>query len=136
MPVSIPLPRVCIGVDFFVDPNAIGSKASYQFTDYLLGSLDEIQVFSRALSGSEISAIYSAGSAGLVCAPEFTGLGPTGNGQVQLNLRGQTGKDLTLYASTNLVAWNTLAGISNPTGAVQNLDSTLPPQKFYRASQR
>ena len=89
------------------------------------------------MSDPEISAIYSAGSAGLVCAPEFTGIASTGNGQIQLNLRGQTGKDFTLYASTNLVDWAAQGTVSNPTGAVQYLELTVPgaPQKFYRASQ-
>ena len=137
MPVSIPLPRACIGVDFFVNDDAIGSEASLKFTDYMLGSLDEIQVFNRALSGAEIGSICSAGSAGLVRAPEFTGIASAGSGPIQLNLRGQTGKNFTLYASTNLVDWASQGIVSNPTGAVQYLDLTAPgtPQKFYRASQ-
>jgi Concanavalin A-like lectin/glucanases superfamily len=132
---NFPLPRAYIGLDSFSNPDAIGSKIGRKFTDYLLGSLDDILVFHRALSVSEISAIYHAGSAGLVRAPEFTDIASAGNGQVRLDLRGMTGKNFTLYSSTNLVNWISLGAIANPTGAVQHPDSATPPQKFYRVTQ-
>ncbi len=132
---NFPLPRAYFGVDSFSETDAIGSKTNRKFTDYLLGSLDDILIFRRALNLSEINAIYSANSAGLVRAPEFTGITSAGGGQVQVNLRGQTGKNFTLYGSPDLMTWNSLGAISNPTGAVQYLDSSAAPQKFYRASQ-
>lgn len=124
---NFPLPRAYIGADDLHNPGV---------TDYMLGSLDEIQVFKRALTATEIKNIYSAGSAGLVRAPEFTGVVSTNNNaQVQLNLRGLTGKNFTLYGSSNLVNWTSMGAVSNPTGAVQYLDSAANPQKFYRATQ-
>jgi hypothetical protein len=135
LPVNFPLPRAFIGVDSFAGSDAIGSKVGRTFTDYLLGSLDEIIVFHRALSPSEISTIYAAGSAGLVRAPEFTGIASAGEGLVGLSLRGQTGKTFTLYSSANLTDWNFLGTISNPTGATQYVDSAIAPQGFYRATQ-
>jgi hypothetical protein len=123
---NFPLPRAYIGADYLRNPGA---------TDFMLGSLDEIQVFRRALSAAEISDIYSAGGAGLVRAPEFTSIAFSGAGQIQLNLRGQTGKNFTLYASTNLMNWTSLGAVSNPAGAVQYLDSVASPQNFYRATQ-
>ncbi|MGH7951125.1 MAG: LamG domain-containing protein [Limisphaerales bacterium] len=134
--VNFPLPRAYIGLDSFVNPDSIGSKTGRKFTDYMLGSLDDILVFNRALSGSEISAIYFAGDAGLVRAPEFDGIASVG-GQLQLNLRGQTGKSFTLYSSTNLMNWTDLGTFANPTGAFQynnSIDSNAP-EKFYRVSQ-
>ena len=122
---NFPLPRACIGADLLS-----GSQ-----TDLMLGNLDEIQTFRRALSSSEINTIYSAGSAGLVRAPEFTGIVSAGNGQVQVSLRGQTGKNFTLFGSTDLMNWNSIGSIINPTGAVQYLDSAVAPQIFYRATQ-
>lgn len=124
---NFPLPRACLGADLL---------AGGSLTDPMLGSLDEIQVFNRALGGSEINAIWQAGSAGLVRAPQFTGAVPAGNDQIQLNLRGQTSKTFTLYVSTNLLNWTSFGIISNPTGAINYTNSTASsPQKFYRASQ-
>jgi len=133
--VNFALPRAFIGLDSFASGDAIGSKTGRTFTDYMLGSLDEILVFHRALSASEIAAIYSAGGAGLVRAPEFTGISSPGDGQAHLNLRGQTGKNFTIYSSADLLNWSLLGTISNPTGATQYLDSAAAPQKFYRATQ-
>src|SRR5262249_9441037 len=103
---------------------------------YMLGSLDEILLFNRALSGAEINAIYSAGSAGLVRAPEFTGTQALGNGQFQLNLRGQTGKTFSIYSSADLGSWVPLNTVSNSTGQIEFIDnSATNSQSFYRASQ-
>lgn len=125
-PANLPLPRAYIGADYLVNPGT---------TDYMLGNLDEIEVFSRVLSAAEINSIYAAGSAGLVRVPEFTGVASTGTGQVQLNMRGQTGKPFTLLTSPDLLDWVSLGTLSNPTGAAQYLDSTGNSQQFYRVTQ-
>ena len=132
---NFPLPRAYLGLDSFSYPDSIGAKTGRKFTDYLLGSLDEMLIFHRALSVSEIGAIYSAGSAGLVRAPEFTDITSAAGGQIRLNLRGQTGKNFSLYGSTNLTTWSLLGAVSNPTGAAQYFDSAAASQKFYRATQ-
>ena len=54
---NIPLPRAYIGAGYV--------SSNGKIVDYTLGSLDEILLFNRALSGAEISAIYSASCAGL-----------------------------------------------------------------------
>jgi hypothetical protein len=123
---NFPLPRACIGGDLI---------SGTGLTDPMLGSLDEIQTFRRALSGAEIASIYAAGSAGLVRAPQFTGIITNGNSQVQLNLEGLTGRTITLYSSTNLFNWGFIGTLSNPSGTVQYLDSLGLPQNFYRATQ-
>jgi GH25 family lysozyme M1 (1,4-beta-N-acetylmuramidase) len=126
---NIPLPRAYFGAGYV--------NSSGKFVDYLLGSLDEILIFNRALSGSEISAIYSAGSAGLVRVPEFTGLASAGTGQFQLGLRGQTGKSFSIYRSPDLFTWTRLnTGVANPNGSIQFIDtSATNAQNFYRVSQ-
>ncbi|MDE3067429.1 MAG: LamG domain-containing protein [Verrucomicrobiota bacterium] len=136
VPVSFPLPRDYIGLDTFSTSDAIGARKGRTFTDYLLGSLDEILLFHRALSASEIAAIHSAGGAGLVCAPEFTGVAPRDR-QLELFLRGQTGKSFSLYSSADLANWTLLETVANPTGAltVTNVIDPGPPQSFYRLSQ-
>jgi GH25 family lysozyme M1 (1,4-beta-N-acetylmuramidase) len=124
---TLPLPRAYIGAGYVNNPG--------KFVDFMLGSLDELMTFNRALSSSEIHAIYAAGSAGIVRAPEFTGETPA-PGQFTLNLKGQTGKNFTLYSSTNLIDWRPRGTIPNPTGTAQFIDA-LPAVsgQFYRASQ-
>jgi GH25 family lysozyme M1 (1,4-beta-N-acetylmuramidase) len=123
---NFPLPRNDLGADTF----------SGAPTDFMLGSLDEIQVFSQALSSGQINAIYQAGSAGLVRAPEFTEVVSTNFGQVELSLRGQTGKPFALYSSTNLLSWTLLRTLSNPAGVTNYTDlSASDPYKFYRVLQ-
>jgi len=126
---TAPLPRAYLGAGYVA--------SSARFVDFMLGDVDEVLLFNRALAPSEISGIYAAGSAGLCRAPEFTGAKPAGNGQLQLQMRGQTGKNFTLYATSNLLNWASLASLPNPTGAVLYLDAaaTNAPRRFYRLSQ-
>lgn len=124
---TLPLPRAYIGAGYVNNPGRV--------VDYMLGSLDEVMTFNRALSASEIHAIYSADSAGLVRAPEFIGAG-SAPGQFTVNLKGMTGKNFTLYSSTNLISWRSRGTISNPTGTAQFIDTLAPTdERFYRASQ-
>jgi len=120
------LPRNYLGADTF----------SGTPDDFMLGSLDEIQVFSQTLSSAQIYSIYHAGRAGLVRGPEFTEVIATNFGQVQLSLRGQTGKPFAIYASTNLPNWTLLRTFPNPTGATNCFDSSASNSyKFYRTAQ-
>jgi GH25 family lysozyme M1 (1,4-beta-N-acetylmuramidase) len=128
LPNSLPLPRGYIGAGY--------AASSAKFVDYMLGSLDEILLFNRALGASEINAIYAAGSAGLVRTPQFTSLLPMGGGQFGLTLRGQTSKSLTIYSSQDLLAWRRLATLPNPAGSITFTDNTATnPVTLYRASQ-
>ena len=82
-----------------------------------------------------MQAIYAPEARGFVRAPEFTGITTNGNGQVQLSLEGLTGKNITLYHSSDLINWSSLGALANPTGAVQYLDPAAAPYNFYRATQ-
>ncbi|MDB6112251.1 MAG: hypothetical protein JWR69_4001 [Pedosphaera sp.] len=126
---SIPLPRKYIGAGY------ITSSAKY--VDFLLGSLDEIMTFNRALNATEISAIYSSGSAGLVHAPEVVSAQLAGTSQFTLKLKGQTGKNYTIYSSTNLIDWTAVGTLANTLGTNQFIDNGVSTnsQKFYRVSQ-
>jgi GH25 family lysozyme M1 (1,4-beta-N-acetylmuramidase) len=126
---NIPLPRAYIGAGYV--------NSSARFVDFMLGSLDEMMLFNRALGAAEISAIAGAGSSGLVRAPEFTDIQALGNGQVQLNLRGQTGKTFKIYTSQDdLTVWTFLRSLANPSGSVQFTESSATnSQTFYRATQ-
>jgi GH25 family lysozyme M1 (1,4-beta-N-acetylmuramidase) len=125
---TLPLPRGYIGVAYL--------SSTPKFVDFMLGSLDELLLFNRALTPAQINAIHAAGAAGLVRAPEFTATAPLGNGRFQVNLRGQTGKNFTLYTSPDLVTWTCLGPLANPNGDVQFIDnSATDPVRFYRATQ-
>lgn len=125
---SFALPRGFFGVNTFS-----GSPS-----DFLLGGMDEVQLFTRALSASEIKSIFNAGSNGLVRAPQFTGISTNGNGQVIISLIGQTGKTITLNSSTNLQSnWTQLGTVGNQLGTTNYTDPSVPgPVKFYQATQK
>jgi GH25 family lysozyme M1 (1,4-beta-N-acetylmuramidase) len=123
------LPRSYIGVDWF-------STLAGVYTDFLLGDVNELQIYSRALAASEIKSIYNAGSAGLVRAPEFTGISNLGNGQMLLNLIGQTGKPITVKTSPDLTNWSTAATLQNITGATDYINPASSARKFYQATQK
>ena len=61
---SIPLPRKYLGVDYV---NSTGN-----LLDYVNASIDEIAVYNRALSATEITTLYNAST--IVHAPELTGV--------------------------------------------------------------
>lgn len=125
-PSGLEVPRAYFGADAF----------SGGPDDYLLGAVDELQIYARALGASEIASIYNAGSAGLVRAPEFTSVTNSATGQVKIGLIGQTGKSITVRTSSDLMNWSTLATVPNPTGSTNYTDSTASPQEFYQAAQK
>lgn len=126
---SITLPRKYMGAAY------ITSSAKY--VDFMLGSIDEVMTFNRALSVAEINTIYSAGSAGLVRAPQVVSSQATGESQYTINLKGQTGKSYTLYSSPDLISWTVVGNVLNPLGTSQYIDThvTNNAQMFYRVSQ-
>jgi len=125
-PSGLPLPRGCIGGDL------IGSGS---VTDPMLGSLDEIQIFNRALSAVEIGNIYNSTNAGLVRVPEVAGISFPNNAQVQLQLRGLTGKNIHILTSSDLINWTSLGTVANPSGSSSYTSSQLSGQQFYKVSQ-
>jgi GH25 family lysozyme M1 (1,4-beta-N-acetylmuramidase) len=120
------LPRAAIGCNLIGNGNP---------TDVMLGGLDELQVYNNALTATQIKSIYSAGSAGLVKSPQFTGITASSSGQVQLDMQGITGKTFSIYDSPDLINWTKLATISNPSGALQYQNSPTDPAIFYKISQ-
>jgi GH25 family lysozyme M1 (1,4-beta-N-acetylmuramidase) len=125
---NIPLPRAYFGAGYV---NSNGN-----IVDYLLASLDEIMLFNRALSAAEVSSLYAAGNAGFVHAPEFTSIQPSGANQFQLNLKGLTGKTVSIYSSLDFISWTKLGTVANPTGTIVFTDnSATNDYSFYRATQ-
>ena len=125
---AVPLPRAYIGATYVTSGGVI--------VDYMLGGLDEIMCFNRALSATEINTIYSAGSGGLLRAPKFTGMQPISASQFQLNLAGMTGRSISIYKSLDLETWTKLSTVANPSGTLQYTDpGATNDVGFYRVSQ-
>ena len=101
------------------------------------GLLDEIGIYNRALTPSEIQAIYAAGSAGKCKSPAFTGLTKQVDGSVQLDFRGETAKAISVLYSQDLTNWSLLSILPNIYGTNRFIDPASPgvPKKFYRLSQ-
>jgi len=52
----------------------IGRDGAYAASEYFNGSIDEVRVYSRALSAAEVLALYKAGGAKVLAAPSVGGL--------------------------------------------------------------
>src|SRR5436305_13809427 len=101
----------------------------------MLGRIDEMMIFNRALSGSEIRTVYNTGAAGLIRAPELTSIGVSGN-SITLNMRGITGKPFSVYRTPDLSTWTPLGRFSSSTGTLQYFDSVNgSPDYFYKLTQ-
>ncbi len=124
---NFPLPRTYMGVQLVNGGRLI---------DAMLASVDELQLFNRALSAGEVASIYSAGSAGMYRVPQFANTIQS-NGQFSTTLSGQTGKTFTIYTSTDLTNWLPLVTLPNPTGTTNYSDTSVTNggNNFYRASQ-
>jgi hypothetical protein len=104
------------------------------------GLLDDIRIYNRALSASEIQAIYQAGNNGM-CAPTplmFTGT-PSYNKTkgVVLNTSLRSGQSYHIQANTNLVStnWITLTNFIAGTAPIFHYTNKPPTntlQQFYR----
>jgi hypothetical protein len=124
---SIPLPRKYFGADYVTSTG--------NTLDYMLGTVDEVVIFNRALSGTEISTLYDAGTGALARAPELTSIGVTGNTAV-LNMRGLPGKTFTIYKSADLLDWTSAGRFSSSSGTLQFFDSASGMvQNFYQLTQ-
>lgn len=126
---SMPLPRSYFGADYL---NSTGTVL-----DYMLGTVDEIVIFNRALSTTEISTLYNAGSGALVRVPEITGVAyDAAVPQLQLNMRGLPGKTFSIYRSPDLLNWTFLGRSSSGAGTLQYSDSNATlPQYSYKVFQ-
>jgi hypothetical protein len=122
---NIPCPRGYIGAGYL----SSGAK----FLDYMKGGLDEVQIFNRALSATEISSIYGAGHAGLVQVPFFTGKSFVGATSFQLTGEGLTAKTISIYRSTNFSTWTKLSTVANPNGTITYTDThATNAVQYYR----
>ena len=100
------------------------------------GKIDELAIYSRALSPQEIQRIYNSGAAGKLQLPQTMSLAPQTNGVMQLNFAGFAGRNYEFDVSTNLVNWTPWTTQINNTGTLSLMDpgATNCPARFYRAT--
>jgi hypothetical protein len=123
---SCALPRTYLGG--WVTPSG-------RTVDNLLGALDEIALFNRVLSPEEISALSTAGAAGMWRIPTFHFSPTADRAALVWTLQGLSGKSFTVYGSSNLSTWQTLFTLPGPYGFIQFTDTPAAAQRFYRATQ-
>ncbi|MBI5384190.1 MAG: LamG domain-containing protein [Verrucomicrobia bacterium] len=115
-------------------PLTIG-QAEGQF--FFNGLLDEVSIYSRALSAQEVQDIFMVRNAGK-CAP-FDGLALFGpqhldDGMFRFTILGHPNRTNTIQASTTLTNWTTLTNLLNSNGALQFTNQQAPDfnWRFYR----
>jgi len=112
----------------------IGGQSAVPFG----GLIDEVSIYNRALSDSEIAALYNAGSAGKCQTPVYiTSVGKSG-ANVNLSWLAQQGLGYRAQYKTNLsttTPWIDVSGdVTATSSTASRTDSTLgtAPQRFYR----
>lgn len=100
------------------------------------GVIDEVAIYNRALSASEIQAIYNAGSAGK-CRPVQLTIVPSGTNVILTWPTSLTG--YTLQSTTNLVSLAVWRTVSPAPVVVDGRNTVTNPmcgtQRFYQLSQ-
>jgi hypothetical protein len=103
------------------------------------GLIDDVALYSRALSPAEIQSIYNAGPAGKAGlaqtnASPLLSLQPQSGGLMQLTISGVAGRSYEVEASTNLLNWTVWTQVdSTGTNSITDTNTTGLPQRFYRA---
>ncbi|MDB6124623.1 MAG: Immunoglobulin I-set domain protein, partial [Pedosphaera sp.] len=97
------------------------------------GIIDELMVFNRALTLSEIQSIYNIGTPGLSKGAGFGSIVRTG-GQTQLQLGGRTGATFRIESSQDFTTWFEVITLTNSTGTINYTDSSFPSYElnYYR----
>ncbi len=101
------------------------------------GLIDDVALYSRALSPTEIQSIYHAGAAGKA------GLGQTNaspmlslqsqSGAMQLTIGGASGRTYEVQVSTDLLNWTAWTQVDSiGTNSIMDTNTTIYPRRFYR----
>ena len=103
------------------------------------GLLDEISIYDRALTASEIAGIYHAGALGKCQSSQALTIGQTGfnsSGEFQFQiLGGQVGATIHVQVSSDLAHWTNIWQAVNTNGVASFTDPNSAPtsRRFYRA---
>jgi uncharacterized repeat protein (TIGR02543 family) len=104
---------------------------------FYTGLLDEVSIYNRALSASEVQAIYNAGSAGKCLSPVYiTSVNRSGN-NVNLSWLSQKGMRYRVESCSDLTSgsWATVVSLGEITATGANTSASVSDtaaQRFYR----
>jgi len=103
---------------------------------YFQGAIDEVMIFNRALSRSEIQAIYLGGGNGVCKTIQITSISRTDDSSIQLTAKGPVADDYQIHSSTNLLVWDLLSTFADPEGSFYFRDRTVTNfgQRFFRVT--
>jgi hypothetical protein len=101
------------------------------------GLIDEVCFFAPGISDDAVRAMFDAGSSGMCKAPAFTKIAHSGGAPIQFEVKGQTGKNVTVLVSTNAIDWTPWVTLPNAAGFLQFADPANPAlnQRLYRLVQ-
>jgi len=124
-----------------VNPNPPSASNGYIYVgggseNNFYGLLDEVMFFNAALTSDQAGALFAVDTFG-VCKPlSFGGVTISTNSTVVLNVSGQAGKNITIYASSNLVNWIPIITAPNPQGYLRVNDPAAATfrWRFYKAA--
>ncbi len=100
------------------------------------GLADEVMFFNSAITADQVRALFASDNFG-VCKPLiFDGMTEPANGSALLNLSGQAGKSVTIFASPDLLNWLPVVTLPNPQGVMQYTDTAAGNSRtrFYKAA--
>lgn len=99
------------------------------------GRIDELALYSRALSPVEVKQIYNAGVAGKSALYPTLTIAPQPGGAVQLTLTGPAPHSYEFQVSSDLQNWFQWTNLFNSNGTITAYDSaaTKASVRFYRA---
>jgi len=116
-------------------PLEMGKWAAESNGGIYSGLMDEVQIFNRSLSATEIQSIYNAGAAGLALTPTVTGISPSsgfasGGTSVTINGTNFSGATAVKFGATDAASFSTgsdtQATATSPAGLVgQTVDITV-----------
>ena len=115
----------------------MGGESDYgSMTGWFSGKADEVSLYNRVLSASELAAIYAAGSLGKCSAPQLTIIRSGAN---VLLTWPTNATGFTLKSTTNLVSSTVWTNVSPAPVVVNGQNTVTNPisgaRQFYRLSQ-
>jgi hypothetical protein len=117
-------------------PLYFGTSGQTYWDHKLAGSLDEVSLYNRALSPSEIAAVYTAGAAGKCKGSaqpnQLTSPRKQGTSFFTFSVLGLTGRTYSIEMSTGLLYWSNVTDVTLTNGTGQISRPMIGPRQFYR----
>jgi hypothetical protein len=117
-------------------PLYFGTSGESNWDRKLSGRLDEVSLYNRALSATEILAIYAAGTGGkckVTAAPPRFVTSSMQNGNLVFTLSGSAGHSYGILASSNEQSWVQVTNVTLTNGSATFSLPVPGNNQFYRA---